>query len=115
LHTIGRMVERVMILDAVLGDRRCWWLSPEADKRRFFDITRETGLPPEDYPHITFASGARKTVRCFPDKMPIGIEKDDTSRFVVLYLVNRSLPLDFRQLLLRHGQLFRVLHEWTMR
>jgi hypothetical protein len=31
LRTIGRMVERVMILDAVLGDRRCWWLSPEAD------------------------------------------------------------------------------------
>ena len=28
LHTLGRMVERVMILDAVLGDRRCWWLSP---------------------------------------------------------------------------------------
>ena len=33
LRTIGRMVERVMILDAVLGDRRCWWLSPECDKR----------------------------------------------------------------------------------
>ena len=30
LRTLGRMVERVMILDAVLGDRRCWWLSPEA-------------------------------------------------------------------------------------
>ena len=28
LRMIGRMVERVMILDAVLGDRRCWWLSP---------------------------------------------------------------------------------------
>ena len=27
LRTVGRMVERVMILDAVLGDRRCWWLS----------------------------------------------------------------------------------------
>ena len=32
---VGRMVERVMILDAVLGDRRCWWLSP-GDKRAFF-------------------------------------------------------------------------------
>src|SRR5262249_48705077 len=30
LCTIGRMVERVMILDAVLGDRRCWWLSLNA-------------------------------------------------------------------------------------
>ena len=76
LHSIGRMVERVMILDAVLSDRRCWWLSPEADKRTFFDVTQETGLRPEEYPHITFGSGSRKTVRCFPDKLPIGIEKD---------------------------------------
>jgi hypothetical protein len=25
------MVERVMILDAILADRRCWWLSPADD------------------------------------------------------------------------------------
>ena len=53
LQSIGRMVERVMILDAVLGDRRCWWLGPEPDKRTFFDVTQATGLRPEDYPHIT--------------------------------------------------------------
>lgn len=69
------MVERVMILDAVLRDRRCWWLSPEADTRTFFDTAQETGLSPEEYPLITFRSGSRKTVRCFPDKLPIGIEK----------------------------------------
>ena len=57
LRTIGRMVERVMILDAVLGDRRCWWLSPECDKRAFFDVTQQTGLRPEEYPHIAFGSG----------------------------------------------------------
>ena len=115
LHSIGRMVERVMILDAVLSDRRCWWLSPEADKRTFFDTTQETGLSPEEYPHITFRSGLRKTVRCFPDKLPIGIEKADTSRFVFLYLVNRRVPVDFRQFLIRHHNLFLKLHRWTMR
>ena len=115
LRTIGRMVERVMILDAVLGDRRCWWLSPEADKRMFFDLTRETGLRPEEYPHITFGSGSRRTVRCFPDKLPIGIEKEDTSRFVFLYLVNRRIPVDFRQFLIRHRDLFANLHWWTLR
>ena len=77
LQTIGRMVERVMILDAVLGDRRCWWLSPEADKRGFFDVTRQTGLRPEDYPHIAFGAAPQRTIRCFPDKLPIGIEKGD--------------------------------------
>jgi hypothetical protein len=115
LQSIGRMVERVMILDAVLSDQRCWWLSPEADKRTFFDVTQQTGLRPEEYPHITFASGPRKTVRCFPDKLPVGIEKEDTSRFVFLYLVNRRIPLDFRQFLIRHHTLLLNLHRWTVR
>ena len=79
LRTVGRMAERVMILDAVLGNRRCWWLSPESDKRALFDLTQQTGLGPEDYPHIAFGAAPRKTIRCFPDKLPIGIEKDDTS------------------------------------
>ena len=109
------MVERVMILDAVLSDQRCWWLSPEADKRTFFDLTQETGLRPEEYPHVTFASGARKTYRCFPDKLPIGIEKNDTSRFVFLYLVNRRIPVDFRQFLIRHQPLLLNVHRWTVR
>jgi hypothetical protein len=109
------MVERVMILDAVLSDRRCWWLSPEADKCTLFDVTHETGLRPEEYPHITFASGSRKTVRRFPDKLPVGIEKEDTSRFVFLYLVNRRIPMDFRQFLIRHRDLLLNLHRWTVR
>ena len=115
LQSIGRMVERVMILDAVLSDRRCWWLSPEADKRTFFDVTKETGLCPVEYPHITFGLGSRRTVRCFPDKLPIGIEKADTSRFVFLYLVNRRVPVDFRQFLIRHHNLLLTLHWWTVR
>ena len=104
-----------MILDAVLGDRRCWWLSPECDKRVFFDLTQQTGLQPEDYPHIAFGAGRAEVIRCFPDKVPIGIQKGDTSQFVFLYLVNRRLPVDFRQFLIRHAELFRVLHQWTVR
>lgn len=114
-YSMGRMVERVMILDAVLTERRCWWLSPGTDKRAFFDMTQPTGLRLEDYPHITFTSGSRRTVRCFPDKLPIGIEKSDTSRLVFLYLVNRRLPIDFRQFLIRHHTLLRTLHRWTVR
>ena len=115
LQSIGRMVEKVMILDAVLTDRRCWWLSPEPDKRTLFDVTQQTGLRPEDYPHITFGVSSRRTVRCFPDKLPIGIEKEAASRFVFLYLVNRRLPVDFRQFLIRHHNLFMNLHTWTVR
>jgi hypothetical protein len=115
LLSIGRMVQRVMILDAVLNDRRCWWLSPEVDKRAFFDARGDTDFRLEEYPHIAFGSGPRRTLRCFPDKLPIGIEKDDVRRFVFLYLVNRRLPIDFRQFLIRHHRLFLNLHTWTVR
>jgi hypothetical protein len=114
LHSIGRMVERVMILDAVLGDRRCWWLSPAEDKRTLFGA-RESGLRAEEYPHISFGAGRDKIIRCFPDKLPIGIDKEHTGRFVFLYLVTRRVPIDFRQFLIRHHTLFLNLHTWTVR
>jgi hypothetical protein len=114
-QTIGRMVERVMILDAVLGDRRCWWLSPADDKWRFFCLKRDNYLRPEDYPHIAFGSGRQRTIRAFPDKLPIGIEKDRTEHLVFVYLVNRRLPVDFRQFLLRHADLLRFVTTWTVR
>lgn len=115
LVSLGRIVEKVMILDAVLGDPSCWWLSPEADKRTFLADTREITLRPEDYPHVTFGSGSRRTVRLFPDKLPIGIVKADTSRYVFLYLVTRPVPVDFRQFLYRHRDLLATLHLWTIR
>ena len=115
LMTVGRMVERVMILDAVLGDRHCWWLSPEADKRRFFGLMRDNYLRPEDYPHIAFGSGRQRVVRCFPDKLPIGIEKGNTDHLVFVYLVNRRVPVDFRQFLIRHAALLRFVRTWTLR
>ena len=115
LRTLGRMVERVMILDAVLGDRRCWWLSPADDKWRFFCLKRDNYLRPEDYPHIAFGSGRQRTVRCFPDKLPIGVEKDSTDHLVFLYLVNRRIPVDFRQFLIRHLDLLRFVRTWTVR
>jgi predicted nucleic acid-binding protein len=34
---------------------------------------------------------------------------------VFLYLVNRRIPVDFRQFLIRHHNLFLNLHRWTMR
>ncbi len=76
LRFVGRMVERVMILDAILADRRCWWLSPADDKWKFCCLLRDNYLRPEDYPHIAFGSGRQRTIRCFPDKLPIGVEKD---------------------------------------
>ena len=38
----GRMIERVMLLDAVLDDRDFTWLGPSTDKRRHFMRHLET-------------------------------------------------------------------------
>ena len=42
-QTVSRMVQRLMILDGVLGDRIYWWMGPECDKRSYFATTRNTG------------------------------------------------------------------------
>ena len=61
-----------------------------------------------------FGDGPEKTVRYFPDKLPIGMQPHaDTHVFV--YLVTRPSPMDFRLFLLRHVPLLRVLFRWTVR
>ena len=79
-QTIGRMVQRLMMLDGVLEDQSCWWMSPERDKRSYFATTRHVGLSARQYPQIAFGSGPQKTTRYFPDKLPIGVRKRDLAR-----------------------------------
>lgn len=109
----GRFVERLMLLDAVLGDPRHWWLGTERDKVAYFDKGFE-----QDrrlfYPKLTFGEGREKTVRYFPDKLPIGIAKQGR-RHVFLYLVTRRVPSDFRIFLARHADLLKGVDEWTIR
>lgn len=109
----GRFVERLMLLDAVFGDTKHSWLGTERDKVAYFDDAFE-----QDrrlfYPKLTFGEGRQKTVRYFPDKLPIGIAKDDR-RHVFLYLVTRRVPSDFRVFLARHADLLMGVDEWTIR
>jgi hypothetical protein len=113
--SVGRMIERLMILDAVLADCRYTWLGTERDKLAYFILMLQTGLQPHEYPHITFGEGPEKVIRCFPDKLPIGIEKNGFRRHVFLYLITREGPLEFRMFLLRHAELLRSMPEWTVR
>src|SRR5712691_6622063 len=86
----GRMIERVMLLDAVLDDREFVWLGPSMDKRRHFRRHLGDRLEVRDYPHLLFGEGPEKTVRYFPDKLPVGIQAHaDTHVFV--YLRDASL------------------------
>ena len=110
----GRMIERLMILDAVLDDPTFTWLATEFDKRSYFIRKLGNELPLKEYPRLTFGEPTAQTVRLFPDKMPIGIQRDwHDHRF--LYLVTRPDPMDFSVFLIRHGELLRTIHQWTIR
>ena len=110
----GRMIERVMLLDAVLDAPEFTWLGPSADKRRYF--TRHLGdrLDRRDYPRLLFGNGPTKAVRDFPDKLPIGVPPS-IEPHVFAYLMTRPSPMDFRLFLLRHTALLRVMFRWNIR
>ena len=113
---LGRFVERLMVLDAVLADSEYTWLGTEADKLRYFLLAAvRQQLPKDRYPHLTFGMAEdAHTVRYFPDKLPIGVPRDGGSRHLFLYLVRRELPVDFRMFLHRHADLLGALPEWTL-
>ena len=110
----GRMIERVMLLDAVLDDREFVWLGPALDKRRHFMRYFEGRLDQREYPHLLFGDGPGKAIRYFPDKLPIGTQPY-AHPHVFVYLVTHRSPMDFRMFLLRHSALLRVLVRWTVR
>lgn len=109
---LSRAVERLMVLDGVLADRRHRWLATEREKIAHF--TRVTRLSRSELPHISFGVQPDETVRYFAEKLPIGIDPDGR-RHVFIYLVTRRLPIDFRVFLHRHGNLLRTLPAWTVR
>ena len=113
--SLGRFVERLMLLDAVLVDRRYGWLGTEQDKRTYFREALDTEFLDDWYPHLTFGNGPDKTTRFFPEKMPIGVPLNGQRRHVFLYLATREVPGDFRVFLLRHADLLKSVYEWTIR
>jgi hypothetical protein len=113
--SLGRFVERLMLLDAVLADHHYGWLGTERDKRAYFREALEKDLQDDWYPHLTFGTGAAKTTRLFPDKLPIGVPLKGDGRHVFLYLATREVSTEFRVFLLRHADLLKSIDEWTIR
>ena len=53
-------------------------------------------------------------VRYFPDKLPIGVQPYAPPH-VLIYLVTRPSPVDFRAFLIRHAFLLSRFYQWTIR
>jgi hypothetical protein len=112
--TIDRALERLMILDGVLGDRSVTWLGSEREKRRYFKDRLDDHLRDDEYPRLVFGKRPNVTVRYFPDKLPIGYDGDHR-RHVFMYLARSPSPMDFRVFILRHVELLNALGFWTIR
>jgi hypothetical protein len=109
---LGRAIERLMVLDAVLAAPQITWLGTEQEKVRHFTLA--TPLRRDELPRLVFGSPPQITVRYFPDKLPIGISADRRTH-IFLYLVTRAVPVDFRVFLYRHAELLRALADWMIK
>ena len=112
--TIDRAIERLMVLDGVLADRSVTWLGSEREKRRYFKQRLGDNLRDDEYPRLVFGKRPNVTVRYFPDKLPIGYDRDHY-RHVFMYLARSPSPMDFRVFILRHLELLNALGFWTIR
>ncbi|MPZ20588.1 MAG: hypothetical protein GEV06_22130 [Luteitalea sp.] len=112
--SLGRAIERLMILDGVLADRALTWLGTERDKRSYFVRRVGDRVEPHEYPRLVFGKAPNTTIRYFPDKLPIGIEPYGW-RHVFLYLATNPMPMDFRLFLLRHAERLHAVSRWTVR
>jgi hypothetical protein len=109
---LAHAIERLMILDHVIGHRAYAWLGAEQDKLAHFLTT--TSLQRDQLPRLQFGQGADLVIRYFPDKLPIGVSADTRSH-VFLYLLTDPVPHDFRVFLRRHAELLRPLPSWSIR
>jgi hypothetical protein len=100
-----------MVLDAVLAKRELAWLATETQKVEF--CVHRRGLATEDLPSATFEGAGHRTVRYFPEKLPIGVTPHG-DEVVLLYVATERSGQAFRGFLDRHEPLLRRLTRWRV-
>jgi hypothetical protein len=109
--TLGRAIERLMLLDAIVESPELVWLATTEEK--VVHLTTLTRIVPTQLPHVTTGQGADRTVRYFPERLPIGIHP--AGRGVLVYVFAGDSLDEFRTFLQRHAALLRALPVWTLR
>jgi hypothetical protein len=109
--TLSHAIRRLMLLDGLVESLEMVWL-PTADDQAAHLLTL-TSIEREDLPHATVGEGDKRTVKYFPERLPIGI--DPEGRGVLVYLVTEPSLDEFRIFLERHAPLLRALRAWALR
>jgi hypothetical protein len=87
------------------------WLGTAEEKTAH--LTTLLRLELTDLPHVVIGNGEARTVRYFPDRLPIGIHP--AGRGVVVYVVTEPWLDEFRVFLVWHAALLQALPAWTLR
>jgi hypothetical protein len=109
--TLNHAIQRLMVLDAIVEDPDLVWLGSAVEKATH--LLALTRIEQADLPHVSVGEGEARTVRYFPDRLPIGIHL--AGRGVVVYVVTDPWLDEFRVFLQRHAALLRALPAWTLR
>ena len=109
--TLNHAIQRLMVLDAIVEDPDLVWLGTADEKAAH--LLALTPIEQADLPHVSVGDGEARSVRYFPDRLPIGIHL--AGRGVVVYVVTDPWLDEFRVFLERHAALLRALPAWTLR
>jgi hypothetical protein len=109
--TLGHASQRLMVLDAIVTSPDVVWLGTAAEKAAH--LTALAAINPTELPHVTIGEADRRTIRWFPERLPIGIDLE--GRAVLVYVVIDATLDEFRVFLERHAPVLRALRAWTIR
>lgn len=108
---LSQALQRLMLLDAIVESPDLVWLATAEEKAAH--LTAITRITPADLPHLTVQKGDVRTVRYFPDRLPIGIHP--AGRGELVFVAGDPVMNDFRSFLIRHAAVLRALPTWTLR
>jgi hypothetical protein len=103
----SRLVERVMLLDAVILHPELDWLATATDKVAYFSSAASSDV--KRWPQQAVAG----TRRYFPDHLPIGVSP--AGRVVFIFLATTPVTDDLKAFLRRHVDLLQDVSDWTVR
>jgi len=103
----SRVVERLMLLDAVISHAELDWLATSTDKVAYFNGEASSDM--SRWPQQSVAG----TCRYFPDHLPIGVSP--TGHLVFLFLAMSPVTDDLKAFIQRHAALLETLPDWTVR
>jgi hypothetical protein len=109
--TLGHAIQRLMVLDAIVETPDLVWLGTPEEKAAH--LTALAAINPADLPHVSIGEDDKRTIRYFPDRLPIGIHPEGGA--VLVYVVTDAILDEFRVFLERHSALLRALPAWTLR